>query len=373
MHIDIRQLLVLSCIPGIGPNRLRSLVSHFKDTDAIGKATARDLIRVEGIERKIAHTIANFFRDSGVDKCKRYVDTQLSRLNKADGRIITFWEEDYPANLKKIYDPPPYLFIRGQLTERDQYSIAIVGTRHPSTYGIQVAEKFASELSRLGLPIISGLARGIDTAVHAATVKAGGCTMAVIGSGIDVIYPPENRNLVDRLLEGGALISEYPMGAKPDAGNFPRRNRIISGIAIATLVVETGLDGGAMITASTALEQNREVFAIPTLITDRKRSGTNALIKQGKAKLTETLEDVVEELHMQLKRFLNTKGSHEETLPPLSLFEQRILEVLSGDPVHIDSLAEKSGLTTSDALVHLLSLEFKGIVKQMPGKQFLRM
>ncbi len=373
MSIQLQDLLVLASVPGIGPGRLRSLVSHFKDPASVARATVKELVAVEGIERRTAHAIANFYRDSGAFQCKRYVDDQLSRLNKIDGRAVTFWDKGYPDNLKKIYDPPPVLFVRGTLEEEDKYSIAIVGTRTPTPYGTHFAEKFAAELARFGIPIISGLARGIDTVAHAATIKAGGRTVAVIGSGIDVIYPPENKTLVDRMLPEGAIVSEYVMGTKPDAGNFPRRNRIISGIAIGTLIVETGVEGGAMITATTALDQNREVFAIPAALSDKRKSGTNALIKQGKATLVENVDDILAELGPRLKKLIAPAKFKEETLPPLSLFEQQLFDAFPEDPIHIDALAERSRMSTADALVHLLSLEFKGIVRQLPGKMFTRL
>jgi DNA processing protein len=369
--MDVRSLLVLLQIPGIGPNRLRALVNHFRDPAVVAHASARDLIRIEGIEQKTARTIAGFFRSGGAEQSSRQIEDQLSRLNRVGGRVLTCWDRDYPENLKKIYDPPPLLFLRGSLCEEDRYAIAIVGTRSPGTYGLAVADRFAAGLARLGIPVVSGLARGIDTAAHSAVVRARGRTLAVIGSGIDVIYPPENRNLVERLVASGALLSEYPIGTKPDAGNFPRRNRIISGIALGTLIVETGIEGGAMITASMALDQNREVFAIPTAVNERKSSGTNLLIKQGKAMLTESVEDILAELAPRLKRFLSPAG---ESAPPpsLSLFEQRLYDTLTEEPLHIDAIAERAACATSDALVHLLSLEFKGVVRQNAGKMFLR-
>ncbi len=373
MSINVRELLILSTIPGIGPNRLRAIVSHFKDPQAIAEASPKELSAVEGIEKKLALSVVNFFRDSGPSLAKRFVDQQLSKLNKVNGRVVTFWDKEYPANLKKIYDPPPFLFARGVFADEDSYSIAIVGTRNPSHYGVQMAEMFSAALSKLGLPIISGLARGIDTVAHSSSLKAGGRTLAVIGSGIDVIYPPENKQLFDRIIENGAVISEFLMGAKPDAGNFPRRNRTISGIALGTLIVETGVEGGAMITASTALDQNRATFAIPSAVTDKRKSGTNLLIKEGKAALTESVEDVIAELKPQLKRVLQLQeaGPKRPALD-LSLFEQQLYDVLSDEPLHIDVIAERARLATSDALVHLLSMEFKGAVRQLRGKMFVK-
>jgi DNA processing protein len=373
MAINVRDLLVLSTIPNIGPNRLRALVGHFKDSRAIADASARELCAVEGIEKKLALSLVNFFRDSGQALSKKFVDQQLSRLNKVNGHVVTFWDKEYPTNLKKIYDPPPFVFVRGEFAEEDSYSIAIVGTRDPSAYGIQMAERFSSELSSLGIPIISGLARGIDTVAHATTLKNRGRTLAVLGSGIDVIYPPENKLLFDRIIDHGAVVSEYLMGAKPDAGNFPRRNRIISGIALGSIIVETGIEGGAMITASLALDQNRATFAIPSAVSDKRKSGTNLLIKEGKAALVESIDDILAELQPQLKRLLPSHGkAPTKEAPELTLFEQQLYDVLSEDPLHIDVIAERSGLTTSDSLVHLLAMEFKGVVKQLRGKMFVK-
>jgi DNA processing protein len=373
MFVDIRDLLVLSSISGIGPSRLRTLVTHFGDSRLVSEASARELCSVEGIEKKRALSIANFFRDSGLSSIRKAVDLQLSKLNRINGRALTFWDNDYPNNLKKIYDPPPFLFVRGEFAKEDNFSLAIVGTRNPTPYGIQMAERFASDLTSLGLPIVSGLARGIDTAAHNATLKAGGRTIAVIGSGIDIIYPPENKQLFEEITRHGVVVSEFSMGTKPDAGNFPRRNRVISGISLGTIVAETGIEGGAMITASTALDQNRAVFAIPSALNEKRKSGTNLLIKEGKAALLESTEDILAELKPQLKRLIPEGKSDKKVPPPtLSFFEQQLYDVLTEEPSHIDAIAERSGMTTSDALVHLLTLEFKGAVKQLRGKMFVK-
>ena len=364
-----RELIALSRIPGIGCLRLRNLVNHFGDPRAIALASLRQLCEVEGIDRKAALAIAQFNRSSA-EAAGKFADDQLRRLARASGRMISIWDDEYPPFLKRIYDPPPFLFVRGGFTPGDESALAIVGTRTPTPYGIIVAERFTAALARLGLTIVSGLARGIDTVAHESALRAGGRTVAVIGSGIDVIYPAENRALSSRAAEQGALASEYMMGAKPDAVNFPRRNRIISGIALGTLIVESGVEGGAMITATTALDQNREVFAIPSALHEKRTSGTNRLIKEGKALLTETIEDILAELGPRLKGITTPPP-----VPPtqdLSLFERRIYDVMEDAPLHIDQLAARSGLATGDALVHLLSLEFKGAVRQMAGRMFVK-
>ncbi len=372
MHVDIQDILTLTKIPGIGPSRLRSLIHHFRDTRKIAKATLREL-GAAGIDKKTAQAISTFFKSPVETQIKRFVSDQLHRLNKANGFLVSLWDNRYPSNLKTIEDPPPFLFVNGTLAEEDAYSVAIVGTRTPSPYGLHMAEYFSTELARLGIPVVSGLARGIDTAAHNAAVKAHGRTVAVIGSGIDVMYPPENKSLADRIKSHGAIISEYIMGTKPDAGNFPQRNRIISGMSIATVVIETGTDGGAIITASIALEQNRDVFAVPGPVSTKKPSGTNHLIKQGKAVLLETIDDLILELGSRLKRIIGNARSAPQTPPPaLSLFERKIYDAMTDNPIHIDTLAQRAGLSTSDTLVHLLSMEFKGAIKQRPGKIFLK-
>lgn len=364
---DLHGLLKLSQVPGVGSTRLRALVSHFQSASAVFEASPRELIKVPGIEEKTARNIVHF-RDGD-----RFADEQLKQLKKIGGRIVTFWDDEYPEQLKRIYDPPPYLFLLGSLVEQDRYAIAIVGTRNPSSYGKLMAEKFTAELASLRLTIVSGLARGIDAVAHTIALKSGGRTIAVIGSGIDVIYPPENKKLAERITSQGAVLSEFEMGAKPDAEHFPRRNRIISGLSLGTLIVETDVDGGAMLTAQWALDQNREVFAIPGHITEKRSTGCNTRIKRGEAKLVQNTDDILDELSSKLRPFLKeSRRTEQKPGFELSLFEKKILDVFEEEPLHIDSIAARAEVTTSDALVQLLSLEFKGLVKQLPGKMFVR-
>jgi DNA processing protein len=365
--INIRDLLLLAAIPGIGMGRLRALVSRFQTPAAVLEASPRELITVAGIDKKLASTIAHF------SDGKEFVDDQLSRINKINGRIVTLWDDEYPSLLKKIYDPPVFLFVRGSLQKQDKYSVAIVGTRHPTPYGKVMAEKFAKELSRTGIVIISGLARGIDTLAHQSTLQAGGRTICVIGSGIDHIYPAENKKIVEEIEDGGsgAVVSEFFMGTKPDPGNFPRRNRIISGMSLGTLLIESGETGGALITASTAIDQDRELFCLPGNISEKNSRGTNKLIKLGEAKLVQAVEDILDELEVPLRPILK---STKEKLPPpqLTIFEQKIFDVLSSEPLHIDAISEQTSFSPSDTLVTLLGLEFKSLVQQLPGKYFIK-
>ncbi len=362
---SVRDLLELASVPRIGPQKIRNLVAHFQSPEQVLRASPRDLIRVPGIEKKLA---SNIVHNKGGGK---FADEQLRLVNRIGARIITIWDAEYPELLKKTYDPPAFLFVLGKFSPCDKHTLAIVGTRVPSPYGQHIAETLAREFAQLGITIASGLARGIDTIAHSATLKAKGRTIAIIGSGLDVPYPPENRRLQELIANQGAVVSEFSMGTKPDATNFPRRNRIISGLSLGTIVVESEEDGGAMITASTALDQNREVFAIPGNITEKRSTGPNSLIREGRAKLVQRVEDILEELGPQLRHLLK-KDVARETAVELSLFERKVFDKLSGDPIHIDELAELAETTTADALVSLLSLEFKGLVRQLPGKLFLR-
>ncbi len=363
--INICDLLQLSAIPGVGANRLRALITHFGSPASALAATPRELIRVEGIDKKLASIIAHYKNG------KAFADEQLSNVNKINGRIVTLWHDEYPEYLRKIYDPPPFLFVLGTIEHNDKYAVAIVGTRHPSAYGKLIAERFAKELSEKGITIVSGLARGIDTTAHYASLRAGGRTIAVIGSSIDIIYPSENKKLAASIEENGAVVSEFFMRTKPDPGNFPRRNRLISGMSLGTLIIETTENGGAMITASMTLDQNRELFCIPGNITEKYSIGTNRLIRDGHAKLVQSVDDIIAELKTSLRPIL--KHEHQPAPVALTVFEQKILDLLSSEPSHIDMLSERSGLSIPDTLVNLLSLEFKGIVRQLAGKMFLKL
>jgi DNA processing protein len=361
---DIRDLLLLASIPGIGTNRLRALINYFGSPTDVVKASPRELIRVEGIEKKLASAIAH------ANRSKEFIDDQLSRLNKVNGQILTFWDDNYPEYLKKIYDPPPMIFVSGTIEKNDKYSIAVVGTRHPTPYGQLICERFAGELSSQGITIVSGLARGIDTIAHRTALEAGGRTIAIIGSSIDIIYPPENKKIAGQIAARGAIVSEFFMGTKPDPGNFPRRNRIISGVSLGTLIIETAENGGAMITASTTLDQNRELFCVPGNITEKYSAGTNKLIREGHAKLVQTIDDIISELETVLRPILKT--SKPKPQPQLSIFEQKIYDMLTDEPTHIDAISAQTSLSMSDTLVNLLSLEFKGVVRQLVGKMFIR-
>jgi DNA processing protein len=363
---NVRDLLHLASTPKIGPHKIRILLNYFRDPAEILRASPRALIKVPGIEKKIAANIVH--NKEG----KRFADDQLRRVNKLGARIITLWDAEYPEVLKRIYDPPVLVYVIGRFTSLDKNAVAIVGTRTPSTYGQLVAEAFSRELAQLGITVVSGLARGIDTIAHCAALTSRGRTIAVLGSGLDVPYPAENKKLLESIAAEGVVLSEFPMGTKPDATNFPRRNRIVSGLSLGTIVVESAEDGGAMITASTALDQNREVFAVPGSITEKRTAGPHKLIREGRAKLVQNVNDVLEELGPQVRHLLKREQTPEMGVE-MTLFERKIYDTVTHEPIHIDALAEAAETSTSDALVNLLSLEFKGIVKQLPGKMFVRL
>jgi DNA processing protein len=370
----VREILSLACVPGIGPARLRALLEHFKDSGAVLRATVRELACVPGIEHKRAHAIASFFRDGIPDETAAFVDEQIARMEFIGATFVHILDPHYPPHLRRIYDPPAFLFMHGTIEPRDAAAVAVVGTRNPDAYGKRMAEVFAAGLAARGITIVSGLARGIDTIAHSAALRADGRTIGVIGSGLDVLYPSENTPLARTMMRRGAVLSEFAMGAKPDAVNFPQRNRVVSGMTLGTIVIATQVDGGAMITARSALDQDREVFAVPTPIDGTTRSGTNLLLREGRAMLVETVDDIITELEPKLRGLIpDIPSPPERTLPPLTLFEQQVFDVLTGDPLHIDVIAERTSLTTADTLVRLLGLECKSVVRQLPGKHFIRL
>jgi DNA processing protein len=364
-----RTLLKIISISGVGNQRLRSLLTHFENPDDILSASLLELKAVDLIDSRTARNIAEATFDD------KEIDAALDKLEHIGGSILTVRDDTYPPWLKHIYDAPAMLYMVGTVEPVDHDSVAIVGTRNPSEYGKIVTEKLCTDLSKAGFTIVSGLARGIDTVAHRTAVKHGGRTIAVTGSGIDVVYPQENVRLSREIRTQGAILTEYPLGTKPDAGNFPRRNRIISGLSLGTVIVESDVTGGAMITASYALDQNREVFAVPGSITERRSAGTNKLIQQGRAKLVQSYDDIIEEIASKLQygHPATVEDKPSGRPPDMNMFEQKIYESLGDSPVHIDAIASQTGLSTSDALVHLLALEFKGAVKQLAGKMFARL
>ncbi len=360
---DVYHLLCLVSVPGIGSYRIRKLVSHFGSPEAALRAGMKELCQVDGVDEKIARNIRQKVNQG-------FADGELSRVQKHGACLITYWDSKYPKMLKKIYDPPILLYIKGKLDEKDENRIAIVGTRLPSQYGRWVAERLGEDFARRGITVVSGMARGIDTEAHRGALKGGGKTIAVLGCGVNVIYPSENRKLYQSIEESGAVLSEFPMNAEPAGVHFPRRNRIISGLSLGTIVVEAGEKSGALITAYMALDQGREVFAVPGSIRSPKSKGTHQLIKEG-AKLVENLEDVLAEIP-QWKDKGEKRAKREDVFERLSDQEKKVWEVLSERPIHIDRIAASANVTTSEALALLLSMELKDCVKQLSGMMFVR-
>ena len=363
--------IALNMIDGVGPIRVRALLDRFGTPAAILSAPRGELVQVEGVGEEVARCITSW-RDS-VD-----LDAQLSRIETAGVRVVTRDDPEYPKNLREIYDPPLVLYVKGTLREDERMAMAIVGSRRTTLYGQEMSRKLAFQLARLGITVVSGLARGIDTEAHRGALQAKGRTVAVIGCGIDTMYPPENKELAEQIVDkGGAVVTEFPFGVKPDKQNFPMRNRIISGWSLGVVVVEANLKSGALITSAQAAEQGRQVFAVPGRADSILSRGTNKLIKDG-AKLTEDVEDVLSEFEYLLPRKAEeTRDGGAElggTKPALKLSETEanVVAYIGDEEVAIDDIIRASGLTSAAVSATLLALEMKRIVKQLPGKQYVR-
>ncbi|OQY27792.1 MAG: DNA protecting protein DprA [Candidatus Cloacimonetes bacterium 4572_55] len=360
---NILALLRLLSTPNVGQTRIRNLVDQFGSPEAVFHASIGELSSTPQISLILAEKILSY-------QDQKWVDNQLRFLDNKKIRIMTLWDAEYPDMLRAIYDPPSVLFIKGELKKEDDLSVGIVGTRRASRYGLKVASKISMELSERGLTVVSGLARGIDTAAHKAALDAGGRTIAVLGCGLDVVYPLENHKFYEDIPLHGAIISEYPMNTHPEPKNFPPRNRIISGLSQGVLVVEAPIRSGALLTANSALNQGREVFAVPGLITDKRSGGTHNLIKQG-AKLVSSVDDILEELRQLPQSITQRKTMSKKNVPSLNKNEAMIYEKLGIEPKHIDLLSEELGMPPSELLVSLLQMELKSAVTQLPGKLFV--
>ncbi len=363
----IAKIKALLSVEGIGTSKLLSLFAFFNSLDDIINAPFNLLCKADNINTILAKRLLEVKHN--VNSFVTETFSEIDKLHKINANILTFWDDNYPSILKKIFSPPLLLYYIGNLDLLNTNSIAIVGTRTPSSYGKLVAQNITHQLVSYNITIVSGMARGIDSIAHQTTLNNNGNTIAIIGSGLDVIYPPENSTLFKNISSKGLVLSEYPLGTKPDPINFPKRNRIISGLSLGTVVVETRINGGAMQTANFALDHGREVFAIPGNITSINSEGTNFLIQKGEAKLISNANDIIEELNL----FVSSKSATPKLNIELSIFEQKIYDKLSDNPIHIDVLANETGFNTSDCLIQLLNLEFKGIVKQLPGKFFIKL
>ncbi|MBA4251883.1 MAG: DNA-protecting protein DprA [Chlorobiaceae bacterium] len=365
---ELINLKILLSLDRIGPVKVISLFNKFGSVENIFEASLNELTNIDGVNKSSAEKIINSRKQKN-ELQNNYLQ-ELEILEKKGIEISTYWDENYPFLLKKIYDPPIIIYSKGKFLEQDNYSIAIVGTREPTSYGKNQTEKFAEEISTSGITIVSGLARGVDSIAHNTALKNNGRTIAVLGNGLDIVYPPENKKLYERIPENGVLISEFELGAKPDATNFPRRNRIIAGLSLGCLVVESDVTGGAIQTAHFALDQDREVFAVPGNLSIKQSEGTNHLIQKGEAKLVKNGSDIFEELNYKLNRVLKDNKKLRVEIIEMNMFEEKIYNVISDTITHIDEISIKSQMSMSECLVHLLSLEFKGAIKQLPGKNF---
>ena len=354
--------VALSLIPGVGSILIKRLLDRFKTPEAVFQAPLDELLRIEGLGENVAREI----RKGPVETV---VERELSLLKKLGGKIITLKDDAYPKRLREIYDPPALLYLRGELQKEDELAISIVGSRKTSPYGRWITEKISQELARHGVTIVSGMARGIDSLGHLGAILVGGRTIAVLGCGVDVIYPSENRSLFSRIIDHGAVLSEFPMGSPPEGGHFPKRNRIISGLSIGVVVVQASAESGSLITASYALEQGREVFAVPGNVGAEGSRGTHQLIKDG-AKLVESSEDILEEILPQWRREREATQKAEGPEQNLSEEEKRLFEFLGESPLHIDALIRESQFDPGKVSSLLLNLELKGLVSQWPGKCF---
>ena len=380
MPSEIKYWLALGRVKGIGNLTYKALVDKFHEPETVFEAPLKRLEQTPGIGRKLSQAIKGFNEWEWVEK-------EIALIGKQGVKFLTLRHTDFPKALLSIPDPPPYLYVKGTICREDDNAIAIVGTRLPTPYGIAVAEKISREMAGLGVTIVSGMARGIDSAAHRGAIAGKGRTIAVLGSGIDIAYPPENKKIYQDIISNGAVVSEFPIGTPPLAANFPQRNRIISGLARGVLVVEASLKSGSLITASLALDYGRDVFALPGSITSSKSKGTNKLIKDG-AKLVEDARDILEELELDssfspspILRFPHSPHRTGETetgrrgdksgIGKLSPDEEKIIGLLD-EPCPIDSIIQNTGFSASKVSSLLLDMELKGIIEQQAGKQFIR-
>ena len=366
--MDSREAFVaLNMIEHVGPIRVRQLLEHFGDAPQILSASKQQLLRVRGIGEETAESIATWGKS--VD-----LAGEMKRIADSGCEIVIQSDAHYPEMLREIYDPPILLYVKGNLTAKDKNGVAMVGSRMTTHYGIEVARKLAYQLAYTGVTVVSGGARGIDTAAHQGALSGKGRTICVLGTGINIVFPPENGELFQRISANGAVVSQYPFNRKADKSSFAIRNRIVAGMTLGTVVVEANLTSGALITANFATEYGRQVFAVPGRIDSPRSKGCHELIKKG-AKLCEGVEDILSEFEY-LFPASNRPPSANETgvLPALDLSEneQKVFGVLDSEELTTDDVIRKSGLPSSAVSVALFSLEMKRLVKQLPGKLFVK-
>lgn len=346
--------------PGVGSVLFKRLTQALGSPAKVFRAPSKVLRQIEGIGPQVAASLKKFDWQPAVEK-------ELRLAEKNGVKLVTWEDEEYPVNLKPIYDPPPLLYVMGSLMPQDSIAVAMVGSRNPTTYGQSAAERISMGLSRNGVTVVSGLARGVDSFAHRGALAAGGRTLGVLGCGVDIIYPPENRDLFEQVTAQGAVISEFPLGTPPDSDHFPIRNRVISGLSLGVAVVEATLRSGSLITARFALDQGRDVYAVPGNVDSARSQGTNRLIKEG-AKLVTRAEDILEEIHHI------PRPAIPEALPQpkLSEEESRVYLTLENEALHIDQITALTAFSSSKVSAVLLALELAGHVKQLPGMRFAK-
>ena len=362
---DFEALVLLNMVDGLGSVHVKKILDVFK--------VPSDIFKAKDAELRAAGSLTPLMARRLLEATRRFrIGQEIDEAHKKGVKIITIFDNNYPSLLKEIYDPPIVLYVKGEILPCDQNALAVVGSRGASYYGLSCAQQFSSELARSGVTIVSGMARGIDTASHRACLDAGGRTIAVLGSGLNKIYPPENKDLFFQIAEQGAVLSQFPLNTAPLGRHFPVRNRIISGLSWGVLVVEASFKSGALITSRFALEQGREIFAVPGKMSSATSFGTNDLIKQG-AKMVTNCSEILEDLRshftlVSLPRAEAPKGKNEN----LDLCETKVLERLSDDPRTLDELVIKTGLGIPQLSSILTQLELKKVVKQLPGKNFVK-
>jgi len=358
--------LALYMIPGLGNSSFKNLLEKFGNPEAVFEASLPELVRVEGVREAIARKIVN--RQFASDP-----EEELRNVEKCNARIITYLEPSYPRLLKEIHSPPMVLYIKGKDIPINQTFIAVVGSRNSTHYGIKAAEKIGIGLAKRRVGVASGLARGIDSAAHKGCLMGKGFTIAVMGTGIDLVYPTTNQKLLGEISENGAVISEFPTGSPPEPKNFPIRNRIISGLSRGVAVVEATKQSGSLITASLALDQGRDVFAVPGSINSFKSTGTHFLIKQG-AKLIENADDILDELGFNDRSILKSGvlRGESDAPPDMNGPERKIYEILGDYPMHIDEIVRLGEMDAGEVSGILMGMELKGLAKQLIGKMFVR-
>lgn len=360
---SLKYWLAWNKIPDIGPKRFYKLLEYFGSVENAWQAKSGEISKILNLSSKISSRLFE-------EKNNIIPERELDSVYKYKVNVLTIEDALYPKNLKTIHYPPPVLYFKGTIVKADKNSISIVGSRKATYYGKMVAEKLSKDLTLAGLTIISGMARGIDTAAHKGALSVNGRTIAVFGCGIDHIYPPENRRLAQEMQESGAIISEFPLSTLPERQNFPRRNRIISGLSLGTVVVEAAEKSGALITADFALDQDREVFAIPGNINSPLSDGSHNLIKQG-AKLVNNYQDILEEIHIVLSQKADEKEMVKENTS-LTEEEKIIYRLITKEPIQIDEIIDTSNLSAGKVSEILLNLELRDLIKEIEGKRFIK-